>query len=155
MGLVYTHKTRSIYWYSDAGSGNNDEKAFFEQGRQPTMAGVSAHATGVARAEHMVPDKVTTVAGHEDGEPDMNMAILLSIQDPRLNDLTLRGEAVAASASEESRDGNPRSVGEEEQYNENVTVLQNMGFSKVHALQALIESSNDVEVAIHSLLRNT
>ena len=95
----------------------------------------------------------------EDGDADMNMAILLSIQDPRLNDRTIRradgsigGRSTlglpATAAATPARSGVVSVTADPHK----VATLTAMGFSDIQATEALLESSNDVEVAIHSLL---
>lgn len=72
----------------------------------------------------------------DEEDSDMNMAILLSIQDPRLNNLTLNRDTVASSVIDPSQ----------------LSILTSMGFTEEQSRRALESASNDVEVAIHSLL---
>ena len=89
-----------------------------------------------------------------DVEEDMNMAILLSIQDPRLNDLTLRGDRDRPGDQEASAAPNVTggSASGAAPSNENIMMLTSMGFTEEQAAQALSDASNDVEVAVHTLL---
>lgn len=94
-------------------------------------------------------DNTFGVEEDPDADSDMNMAILLSIQDPRLNDITLRGEIAVAVASQVGQPAGEESVASSE---ENISALTAMGFSREEAQQALTRAGNDVEVAIYALL---
>ncbi len=76
----------------------------------------------------------------DDDEEDINMAIMLSIQDPRLNNRSIQ------RASRQQ----PNVIADVTK----ISTLTAMGFTEQQAEEALRDASNDVEVAIHSLLNS-
>lgn len=87
----------------------------------------------------------------EDEDEDLSMAILLSIQDPRLNDRTLQSRAsTGGEGSTISSLQGGASLTEEQRGK--VESLAAMGFSDADARRALEGSNWDLELAVYSLL---
>jgi hypothetical protein len=100
---------------------------------------------------------------NDDEDEDLNMAILLSIQDPRLNDRTVQARASRGAASSPAgvRSGIPTSMEQSgdshsltSEQSGKIESLAAMGFSETDSRVALMESNWDLEMAVYSLLNS-